>query len=45
MAAGCQKVPLGKLDTERMIPIDADILALLDRIAELRDHGRPLPHP
>lgn len=39
------KVPLGKLDTERMVPIDADILALVDHITELRDHGRPLPHP
>ncbi len=39
------KVPLGKMDTERMIPIDADILDLVDRITELRDHGRPLPHP
>lgn len=39
------KVPLGKMDTERMIPIDADILALVDHITCLRDHGRPLPHP
>ncbi len=39
------KVPLGKMDTERMVPIDADILTLVDHIAELRDHGRPLPHP
>jgi integrase len=39
------KVPLGKLDTERMVPIDEDILALIDNIIELRDHGRPLPHP
>jgi integrase len=39
------KVPLGKLDTERMVPIDDAILALIDHIIELRDHGRPLPHP
>jgi integrase len=39
------KVPLGKMDTERMVPIDAEILALVDHITELRDHGRPLPHP
>lgn len=39
------KVPLGKLDTERMVPLDTDILELMDRITELRDHGRPLPHP
>ncbi|MGH9260072.1 MAG: tyrosine-type recombinase/integrase, partial [Acidimicrobiales bacterium] len=39
------KVPLGKLETERMVPIDEDILALIDHITELRDHGRPLPHP
>lgn len=39
------KVPLGKLDTERMVPIDQDILAVIDHIIELRDHGRPLPHP
>lgn len=39
------KVPLGKLATERMVPIDEEILALIDHITELRDHGRPLPHP
>jgi integrase len=39
------KVPLGKLDTERMVPIDVDILDLVDRITELRSHGRALPHP
>src|SRR5665811_601583 len=39
------KVPLGKLDTERMVPLDEDILVLIDRITELRSHGRPLPHP
>jgi site-specific recombinase XerD len=39
------KVPLGKLDTERMVPIDDDTLALIDRITEHRSPGRPLPHP
>lgn len=39
------KVPLGKLDTERMVPIDEDILDLIDHITELRSQGRALPHP
>jgi len=28
-----------------MVPIDEETLALLDRIAEHRSPGRPLPHP
>ena len=39
------KVPLGKLDTERMIPIDAQILNLIDHIIEHRSPGRAMPHP
>ncbi|HWO63306.1 MAG TPA: tyrosine-type recombinase/integrase, partial [Umezawaea sp.] len=39
------KVPLGKLETERMVPIDAEILALIDHITKIRCHGRPMPHP
>lgn len=39
------KVPLGKLDTERMVPIDAQILTLIDRITTHRSPGRPIPHP
>ncbi|HET7277539.1 MAG TPA: tyrosine-type recombinase/integrase [Dermatophilaceae bacterium] len=39
------KVPLGKLDTERMVPIDAQILTLIDRITAARSPGRPIPHP
>jgi integrase len=39
------KIPLGKLETERMVPIDDDILQLIDHIIELRSHGRPMPHP
>jgi len=39
------KVPLGKLDTERMVPLDEETVALIDRIAATRSEGRPLPHP
>ena len=39
------KVPLGKLDTERMVPVDEDTLELVDRIAAHRSPGKPLPHP
>jgi integrase len=39
------KVPLGKLDTERMVPIDDDTVDLIDRIVAHRSPGRPLPHP
>jgi integrase len=39
------KVPLGKLDSERMVPLDDDILELIDHITEIRSPGRPLPHP
>ncbi|GAA3317779.1 tyrosine-type recombinase/integrase [Arthrobacter ramosus] len=39
------KVPLGKLDTERMIPLDGEIMELIDHITRTRSHGRPLPHP
>jgi integrase len=39
------KVPLGKLDTERMVPLDDDALTIVDRIAATRSPGRPLPHP
>jgi site-specific recombinase XerD len=39
------KVPLGKLATERMVPLDDDTVALLDRIVEARSPGRPLRHP
>jgi hypothetical protein len=38
-------VPLGKLDTERMVPLDAEIVELFDRIVATRSPGRPLPHP
>ena len=39
------KVPLGKLDTERMVPIDAEILTLIDQITTNRSPGRLIPHP
>jgi integrase len=39
------KVPLGKLETERMVPLDAEVLALIDHITEIRCHGRAMPHP
>jgi integrase len=39
------KVPLGKLDTERMVPLDDETVTLIDRIVATRTPGRPLPHP
>jgi hypothetical protein len=39
------KVPLGKLGTERMIPLDEETVTVIDRIAARRTPGRPLPHP
>jgi integrase len=39
------KVPLGKLDTERMVPLDDETLAIVDRVAAYRSPGRPLRHP
>jgi hypothetical protein len=35
----------GKLLTERMVPIDEETVAIIDRIAEHRSPGRPLRHP
>jgi site-specific recombinase XerD len=39
------KVPLGKLATERMVPLDDETVALIDRIVAHRSPGRPLRHP
>ncbi len=39
------KVPIGKLGTERMVPLDAGPLAALDTWIANRDRQRPLPHP
>ncbi len=35
------KVPLGKLDTERMVPIDDEIVLLIDRITATRAQAGP----
>jgi len=39
------KVPLGKLATERMVPLDDETLAIVDRIVAGRSPGRALRHP
>jgi integrase len=39
------KVPLGKLNTERMVPLDEETVTLIDRIVAHRSPGRALPHP
>jgi len=39
------KVPLGKLLTERMVPIDEETVEIIDRITGHRSPGRPLRHP
>ena len=39
------KVPLGKLTTERMVPLDATALAALDQWIGQRGPSRALPHP
>lgn len=39
------KVPLGKLNTERVVPLDADTLTALDDWMAERRKQRALPHP
>src|SRR6266567_1020893 len=39
------KVPLGKLLTERMVPLDEETVEIVDRIVAHRSAGRPLRHP
>jgi integrase len=39
------KVPLGKLDTERMVPLDEETVTIIDRIVAHRSPGKPIPHP
>ena len=39
------RVPLGKLATERSVPLDADTLTVLDQWAAHRGGHRPIPHP
>jgi integrase len=38
------KVPLGKLESERMVPLDEETVSLVDRIVAERSPGRPLRH-
>ncbi len=39
------RVPLGKLATERTVPLDEPTLAALDQWAHRRGSHRPIPHP
>ena len=39
------KIPLGKLLTERMVPVDEETVEIIDRITGHRSPGRPLRHP
>lgn len=39
------RVPLGKLGTERMVPLDPEPLAMLDAWIASRGNQRALPHP
>lgn len=39
------KVPLGKLRTERLIPLDDATVALFQEVQQHREDGRTLPHP
>lgn len=39
------RVPLGKLATERSVPLDESTLAALDQWAHRRGMHRPIPHP
>ena len=39
------RVPLGKLATERMVPLDQDALTALDEWAATRGRHRPVSHP
>ena len=39
------RVPLGKLATERTVPLDEQILQVLDEWAQRRGGHRPIPHP
>ncbi len=39
------RVPLGKLATERTVPLDEPTLAALDEWARRRGGHRPIPHP
>ncbi len=39
------KVPLGKFDTERMVPLDEETVAIVDRLVAARGPQRALRHP
>lgn len=39
------KVPIGKFDTERMVPLDDTTVTIIDRLVQTRSPGQPLPHP
>jgi site-specific recombinase XerD len=39
------RVPLGKLGTERMIPLEAEIVGVLDAWTQRRGRVRSMPHP
>jgi len=39
------KIPIGKLHTERMVPISPETVVLFDTLAGLRGRVRPLPNP
>ena len=39
------KIPLGKLDTERMVPLHDQVLTVIDRITTTRSPERPMRHP
>jgi integrase len=39
------KVPLGKFDTERMVPLDDETVAVVDRLVDARGPQRALRHP
>ena len=39
------KVPSGKLQTERMVPLDEETVVLFNALAQLRGVQKPIPHP
>lgn len=39
------RVPVGKLNTERTVPIDEPTITAFDEWTHHRGHSRPLPHP
>lgn len=39
------KVPLGKLHSERCIPVDEEIVEIIKKIRHLRGEHPPIPHP